>query len=705
MDKISIGLNVIVKGKRGIVRFVGKTQFAPGNWVGVELMEETGKNNGSINGVEYFKCSKPGLYGLFVSPNLIEIPGKDDKPLDKRLELIIDRLQVKLQESLKEVKVYKEKVEQYKDVESQLESLTIDRDYFKDHSDDLKHQLDQMNTKYQQLSDDFDVLKEELEVNKQLADEITMNESSDPSVLISKIQRLELDIIDLKSSNETNELRLTNELLELSEKSVPKDDHELLKTKFNLAEETIKTLKAQLDTINDSEEIINHLTDENNDLKDKIQALTEQLDELIELQQLDDDLQENHNEIENQLNDTIIALNQKLTAERLKNERLVEPGEVSVAETNKLSKIIENLKVELNSKSRDYDYVSFLLKISNNQKLTLNSHFKLKFDLVSLNHIIEYLNNDDLEPYLRLILNISKDGEVDIDDLITELLHHIQEQIIGELKVDKLRTYIQSMFDRITSNKNYNKCCLQFILFKLDDKDLKSRIEALEFVEEVNERYTLDIDFEKDQQFSSILDQTFTKAHVVEESVDKDKLIKDLELTIQLMQNNLTMMNKTHQTKLTGIIAELDTISQKYNDLKSSYKEVDARNELLKKEIDTLLDYDKILNYSYIKQGKESELIEKISLIDEISFLRKKLKLHNNPSQDLDWLKPPVHHFQGERLTDLSLHLRKISNSVRLLKVQKGFLKRQDNPKFVVATINEQYFKYLNTRDEIIKDV
>ncbi|CAH6718902.1 hypothetical protein CLIB1444_01S17040 [[Candida] jaroonii] len=711
MENISIGLNVIVKGKRGIVRFVGKTQFAPGNWVGVELIEETGKNNGSINGVEYFKCTKPGLYGLFVSPNLVEIPGdkalgvSPKKSQDKRLELIIDRLQLKLQDSLKEVKIYKEKVDQYKDVESQLESLTIDRDYFKDHSDDLKHQLDEMNKKYRQLSEDFEVLKEELEVNKQIEDEITMNESSDPTVLIAKIQRLELDIIGLKSFNETNELKLTNELLELSDKSVPKDDYELLKTKFTLAEETIKTLKTQLETINDSEDIINHLTDENNDLKDKINALTKQLDELIELQQLDDDLQENHNEIENQLNETIISLNQKLAEEKLKNERLVEPGEVSIGETNKLSKIIENLKVELNSKTRDYEYLNFLLKISNSQKLILNNHFKLKFDLLALNHIIEYLANEELEPYLRLIHQISEDGDVPIDDLITELLHRIQEHIITDLNVEKLKMYIQSMFDRIPSNRNYNKCCLDFISFRTDDEDIMSRIERLEFVDEVNERYNIDIDFEKDQNFLSLLGQSFTKAKVVEESVDKDKLINDLELTIQLMQNNLTMMNKTHQAKLNDLGSELNTISQQYNDLKNSYNQVNAKNDHLKRELDTLLDYDKILNYSYVKRGKETELIEKIGLIDEITFLRKKIRLQINPKQDLNWLKSPTHTFQGEKLTDLSSHLRKISNSVRLLDVQRGFSKRQDNPKFVVATINEQYSKYLSEREKIIRDV
>lgn len=48
----------------GIIRFVGETQFAAGIWIGVELYEGVGKNNGSVFGVSYFNC--PMQYGLFL---------------------------------------------------------------------------------------------------------------------------------------------------------------------------------------------------------------------------------------------------------------------------------------------------------------------------------------------------------------------------------------------------------------------------------------------------------------------------------------------------------------------------------------------------------------------------------------------------------------------------------------------------------------
>ena len=46
----------------GVLRFCGRTVFAPGLWAGVELDEPAGKNNGSIDGILYFRC--PPNYGL-----------------------------------------------------------------------------------------------------------------------------------------------------------------------------------------------------------------------------------------------------------------------------------------------------------------------------------------------------------------------------------------------------------------------------------------------------------------------------------------------------------------------------------------------------------------------------------------------------------------------------------------------------------------
>ncbi|KAJ8701829.1 hypothetical protein PTI98_000580 [Pleurotus ostreatus] len=65
-----VGSVVEIPAGRGVVRFVGSTKFSPGNWIGVELYEQKGKNDGTVNGEAYFPC-KPG-YGMFVRPSQVK---------------------------------------------------------------------------------------------------------------------------------------------------------------------------------------------------------------------------------------------------------------------------------------------------------------------------------------------------------------------------------------------------------------------------------------------------------------------------------------------------------------------------------------------------------------------------------------------------------------------------------------------------------
>ena len=50
--------------RQGMIRYMGPLHIAAGDWIGLELPDSTGKNDGSVKGERYFQC-QPG-YGIFV---------------------------------------------------------------------------------------------------------------------------------------------------------------------------------------------------------------------------------------------------------------------------------------------------------------------------------------------------------------------------------------------------------------------------------------------------------------------------------------------------------------------------------------------------------------------------------------------------------------------------------------------------------------
>uniref|UniRef100_A0A672UD25 CAP-Gly domain containing linker protein family member 4 n=1 Tax=Strigops habroptila TaxID=2489341 RepID=A0A672UD25_STRHB len=61
---LKLGDRVIIAGQKvGTLRFCGTTEFASGQWAGIELDQPEGKNNGSVGKVQYFKCApKHGIF-------------------------------------------------------------------------------------------------------------------------------------------------------------------------------------------------------------------------------------------------------------------------------------------------------------------------------------------------------------------------------------------------------------------------------------------------------------------------------------------------------------------------------------------------------------------------------------------------------------------------------------------------------------------
>ncbi|XP_061401257.1 kinesin-like protein KIF13B [Musca vetustissima] len=65
-DWVTVGESVLIRpyNTSGVISYVGTTHFQAGTWIGVELDTPTGKNDGTVQGIQYFQC-KP-KHGIFV---------------------------------------------------------------------------------------------------------------------------------------------------------------------------------------------------------------------------------------------------------------------------------------------------------------------------------------------------------------------------------------------------------------------------------------------------------------------------------------------------------------------------------------------------------------------------------------------------------------------------------------------------------------
>ncbi|KAK6458977.1 uncharacterized protein RJT20DRAFT_10932 [Scheffersomyces xylosifermentans] len=395
---LTIGSKVSVKDESGVVRFIGPTEFAAGEWYGIELDRPNGRNDGSVNDIRYFSTSKSdGKYGLFVreallsqsrasstSPRLesprLARPSVDDP---SHLHNVIDKLQSKLRNTSGEIREYKEKLSAIEQelikrdksitaLESQLEMQTVDHDFLVASTDGLQSQLEELQMKYDELKTDYSLLQEEAELNKQLENEINSSFSfdefneDDVQKIILRNKQLESALVSLQQFTTSKESDMSKEIKELtariSQQEASRSDFEAIQKKLTVAEETINTLREKLESTLDLEKVVEHLSSENEELSKKVENLTKTIDEFNELHELDISLEESHTIVEQELKNNLSKLSEvikldKITIqelekrnrfmeERLKGLQIDEPS-TNDESTDQLIQEIELLKVQL----------------------------------------------------------------------------------------------------------------------------------------------------------------------------------------------------------------------------------------------------------------------------------------------------------------------------------------------------------------------
>lgn len=488
MPQLEIGQRVSVKGELGVIRFLGSTKFAAGEWIGIELDAGAGKNDGSLQGVRYFLCQKQGNCGVFVRPSVLGVnpPNEKIRPI-LEVQVIVDKLQTKLRAARAEIDKNKKDLEEAHtelvqkssladDLETNLERISVEADYLKAQNITLSIELQQLQTSYADMSAEHEILQEEMELNKELEEEVKSQvrngqtvSPEDFQLLVQHNNKLELAIRSMRKLSSDKENKFTEEIMILNSEIAGfeelKKTYEKSAEKLQQAETIILQLQEQLESANELDQIIEYLTRENENLTLRNKDLSETVDELQEIHELDKTLEENLRKVEEDLKEQLESFENQIVQEKervgfltskhelLRNEiKLLkaQPKTTTADENVEL----ETLRIQLKTLKVQLDASNFKYNVSERDLEYLES-FNVKLvpqefqELIAILQKLGQARSIISEILMRLAasdnfaLKIGVENKFDHLHLLLNALSYLLEHEYEDLPLDQLGRQLQ----------------------------------------------------------------------------------------------------------------------------------------------------------------------------------------------------------------------------------------------------------------------
>ncbi|XP_054711865.1 restin homolog isoform X2 [Uloborus diversus] len=324
-DRVMVISSAGAQPKTGVLRYIGQTEFAAGEWAGIELDDPLGKNDGTVAGRRYFRC--PANYGLFSPAHKVsritgsldrhrthnaDLERESPRPTSalssqndrqsyteesekraQRLRQLLETAESERRDLATKLEEERKKVEE---LEFRIEEECIDKDALeadkqkeRQKIEDLERRLEQeirkndlisrgttpdsiLKEEMKRLNEEIDSLKTKLRQSEEKVKEVQKMKQKQPSVHVptprsDEATRQEEDLLHLQLILDNKKREVQNLLQRISEL-----EKELEKSKSRQ--------NRQLDTIDDLNVRLQKLESKRTSLEEELHTTKEKVEEL-----------------------------------------------------------------------------------------------------------------------------------------------------------------------------------------------------------------------------------------------------------------------------------------------------------------------------------------------------------------------------------------------------------------------------------------
>ncbi|XP_033030113.1 CAP-Gly domain-containing linker protein 1 isoform X8 [Lacerta agilis] len=641
--ELKMGDRVLVGGtKAGVVRFLGETDFAKGEWCGVELDEPLGKNDGAVAGTRYFQCQPK--YGLFAPVHKVTKIGFPSTTPAKAKAAV--RKAIPMPSSLKR-SPSASSVSSLSSVASSVSSKPSRTGLLTETSSRyarkisgttaLQEALKEKQQHIEQLLAERDLERAEVakatshvgEVEQQLAlaqdghDQRILEMEAKMDQLRALVEAADREKVELLNQLEEERRKVEDLQFRVEEESITKGDLEVatvseksrimeLERDLVLRQKEVTELRARLESSKPASNVDTSLSllQEISTLQEKMALLSkEHQDEVKSLKEKLGISEEScHKEIK-----TLLASNEKMLKE---NESLKMKLDTAHKEN---SDVIELWKSKLESATASHHQAMEELKTSFSKGVGAQTaefaELKTQIEKMRVEHQHETSNlklkqeNErlhllkEIETLKEKLLEVTEDKERSLEALNTKL-ESAEDQHLVEME-DTLNKLQEAEIKVKTLEGLQAKCTEQA---KMID-NLKAKIKGTE---------------------AKLLELDALQVASSEGKLELEKLSKELEAAekkIQSLEND----RNNESSQAISLVKELQAKEQKILDLENHLGEVNQLKDCLAKELEDLKE-------KFTEAGDEAESIQK-SMQETVEKLNQKEQQFAHMSSELDQLR------------------------------------------------------------------